>query len=232
LPDVLLAGGMRCGTSSMFRYLKAAGCVGSMLRKEVHYFDRHVARGEWWYRSFFPLRPSGPVVDATPSYLTTPGVAARAAALVPDARVLVVMRHPAVRAVSHFGYRRGRGHEPLARFEDALADEPARMARGDLFGCYAHHSRYEVGLREWLDHFPSEQLCVLLSERIFAADPEEFARLDAFLGLPGGTPFPHVNAGPPERPTAVAGLDVAATIAAVEELIGRPTGWEPTSAPR
>src|SRR4051794_20416189 len=56
LPDFLVIGAQRCGTSSLYRWLSGHPEVAPSLRKEVDYFARYNDRGLGWYRSHFPLR--------------------------------------------------------------------------------------------------------------------------------------------------------------------------------
>ncbi|MDQ3973589.1 MAG: hypothetical protein M3276_04520, partial [Actinomycetota bacterium] len=86
LPDFLVIGGMRCGTSSLFKYLSAHPDVARPLRKEVGYLTLHHDQPLAWYRTHFPLRArSGRrrTFEATPHYLFHPLAPARAARLLP-----------------------------------------------------------------------------------------------------------------------------------------------------
>jgi hypothetical protein len=226
LPSILLVGGIRCGSSSLNRYVQASGARGPLppVGKEVHFFDRNLARGPGWYRSLYPT--GGPNLDDTPSYLCTPGTAARAAQLLPSAKVLAILREPHERALSHFSWRRERGQEMCSTIEEALADEPNRTGEGrSMLDCYDLHSRYDVGLRSWLEHYPAERVCVLIAERLFAGDADELARCDAFLELRPPDGFPHTNAGARSEPMQPLANRYADVVAGVESIIGRPTGW-------
>jgi len=56
LPSFLIIGGIRCGTTSLIRYLDRHPSVGISATKEVHFYDWYFHRGENWYRSWFPLK--------------------------------------------------------------------------------------------------------------------------------------------------------------------------------
>ena len=56
LPDVVILGAQRGGTTSLFDWLATHPSVAPSTTKEVHYFDRHYANGERWYRAHFPLK--------------------------------------------------------------------------------------------------------------------------------------------------------------------------------
>lgn len=77
LPDTLLIGGIRCGSTSLHDWLVAAGYQhpGTDRKVEVHYFDRNLARGERWYRAWYPLgfvAELAPLVDAVEDLLGRP----------------------------------------------------------------------------------------------------------------------------------------------------------------
>src|SRR5690349_21510248 len=55
LPDFLIIGGQRCGTSSLYYYLLEHRQIGTASTKELHFFDDHFEKGLNWYRAQFPL---------------------------------------------------------------------------------------------------------------------------------------------------------------------------------
>ena len=226
LPDVLVIGGIRCGSTSVHRHLLGMGYVGAA-RKEVHYFDRYPDKPQRWYRSWFPIRSASGAVDSSPSYLCTPGVAERARGVVPGARIIAVLRSPADRAVSHFEWRRERGAEECETIAEAMQLEldGTRTPENSL-GCYLAHSQYEVGLQQWFAHFDPSSVCVLIAERLFANDADELDRLHGFLGgsAPGRFPMTNARSSAPNSVALQAGM-FDSTIDGVERAIGRSTGW-------
>jgi Sulfotransferase domain len=175
LPDFLIIGGQRCGTTSHYYYLRAHPQVLAALVKEVHFLSLHWTRGEGWYRAQFPLRagkagrrPAAPLTfEATPYYLAHPLAPSRAAPLLPEVKLLVLLRDPVSRAWSHYRHMVRLGLEPLS-FEEAIAQEPARLAgeveriRSDPHYDAVRHRRYSYlargayaeQLQQWLGHFP------------------------------------------------------------------------------
>ena len=98
-------GGQRCGSTSLHNYLAEHPQVGRPRIKEIQYLSIEHARGERWYRGHFPTRAyaarSGHAVErpllvgeASPYYLFHPLAPGRAAALLPDARIIAVLRDP------------------------------------------------------------------------------------------------------------------------------------------
>ncbi len=213
LPDFLLIGAQKAGTTSLYAYLVAHPDVRAAARKEVHYFDLGFTRGaelgEGWYRSMFPLRArlaleqrathGGPVLtgEASPYYLFHPMAPQRAAALVPDARLLVLVRDPVERAWSHYRHEVAAGREPLD-LAAALDAEPQRLAgaeedlragvdseptRAHRRFAYVGRGRYAEQLCAWLGHFPRDQVLVLTAEDLFERPEPTWQAAVDFLGL-------------------------------------------------
>jgi hypothetical protein len=201
LPDAVILGAQKCGTTSLHGYLVQHPGVIPPLRKEVHYFDLNYPRGEAWYRAHFGrIGEAGLNLDASPYYLFHPAVPARLHALLPDARLVVLLRDPVRRAYSHYWHERAKGREKL-EFEDAIAAEPARIAAAeagladgslDRSADHQHFSylargRYAEQLERWLALYPRERFHVVRFEDLVK---EPLARLNevlAFLGLPAAS---------------------------------------------
>ena len=205
LPDFLVIGGQKCGTTALYAYLRWHPQITGPAWKEISYFDRHYGRGEAWYRGQFPSRPwlrlTGgrsrrlPLVgEASPSYVLHPHAPARVRELVPDVRLVVLLRDPVDRALSHYNHEVALGREPLS-FEEALEREPERLdgeleRLGDTSyfshawwdHTYLARGRYAEQLERWLAVFPREQLLVLASERLRADPARTYAHVLEHLG--------------------------------------------------
>src|SRR5947209_8592328 len=130
LPNFLILGAQKAGTTALYAYLRWHPEITGPSFKEVSFFDRHYARGERWYRAHFPARRRPFVGEASPSYLFHPLVPERVARLLPDARLVAILRNPVDRAFSHYQHEVSLGREPLS-FEEAVAHEEERM-RGEV----------------------------------------------------------------------------------------------------
>jgi hypothetical protein len=218
LPDFIIIGAQKGGTTSLYDYVVQHPDVRAAVGKGLHFFDEHHARGAAWYRSNFPVlperlgarpRPLPLTGEASPDYMSHPLVPARVAALVPRVRLIALLRDPVARAQSHYHHERSRGREPLS-FAEALDREEERL-RGELervgfdetrshalrHSSYASRGVYVDQLARWLQHFPRSQLLVLRSEDLYA-DPEATThQVFAFLGLPPapGIAYRALNAG-------------------------------------
>jgi hypothetical protein len=180
LPEFLIIGAQRSGTTSLYRYLAAHPGVRVATGKELQFLTLNYGRGVRWYRAHFPVRPpSVASFEASPYYLYHPDAPARASSVLPAARFVAILRDPVERAYSHYLHSRRHGVEPLS-FADALAAEPERLAAGrEREYSYVARGRYAGQLGRWLRHVPAERLLVVRTEEL-AADP---ARVTRFLGL-------------------------------------------------
>lgn len=207
LPDFLVIGAMRSGSTSLYRNLSAHPQVGAAKHKEVHYFDLRYQRGRLWYRSNFPTRRAlrgietatgSPAItgEASPYYLFHPLVPQRVAAALPAAKLIAILRDPVDRAVSnyHMQVRRNLEDRPMAEAmavdierQDHLppADAPEWNTRGAPVRrtAYVGRGRYAEQLERWFERFPREQLLVVETASLSRGDGEGFARVVEFLGL-------------------------------------------------
>ena len=190
------------------------------VRKETEYFSRRFDNGERWYRGHFPLRRSSLTFEATPDYLFHPQAPARAAEAVPDARIVVLLREPVERAISHWQHMTRLGFEQLA-FRDALAAESDRIdaALADVAAgrsidegpllrySYRARGRYDEQLPRWLERYPRDRVLILRSDELFADPATSVAQLEQFAHLDPWTHGSFRNwstpgaAGAPKFPT-------------------------------
>ena len=206
LPDFLVIGAQKSGTTALFEYLRTNPAVVSPVAKELHYLDRERTwRQDRRYRLSFPSRerlvavggPSGRALtgEATPEYLFYADAPPRAAALVPDARLVVLLRDPVERAWSHWRMEVARGWEDLS-FEDALLAEEERFARalatGDRRSLNRHSYRvrglYADQLERWFRWYPRHQVHVERSDDLFGDPGATYDRILGFLRLPHHAP--------------------------------------------
>jgi len=230
MPDFLIIGAKRCGTTSLYRHLIAHPQIAPLFpsiehRKGVHYFDRNANRSVAWYRSHFAIRRAfgGPALcgEASPYYLHHPYAPQRAAAVAPRAKLIVLLRDPVARAWSHYCDEVKNGREPLP-FREAIAAEaeraaveyerlqrePAYASRPYEHLTYVTQGMYAQHLRRWLDVYPRQQVLAVRSEDLFADPAKALESVCSFLGLEDDGPgtFHHLNASPP-LPTDIEMMD-------------------------
>ncbi len=228
LPDFLIIGVQRGGTTSLYNYLVGHPCIAAARMKEVHFFDVHFQQGLGWYRRQFPpfwtkysARPQGrPALitgEASPYYIFHPLAPQRIATWLPQAKLLVLLRNPVERAYSHYRWIEKLGNENLS-FEQALECEAARL-QGEVEKIvrepgyyslshqhYAYLARglYADQLQVWFTLFPREQLYIESSEGFFQDPAAVLRRAFEFLQVPPWEPseYRKFNEGgyPPMNP--------------------------------
>jgi hypothetical protein len=266
LPDFIIVGAAKSGTTTLYGGLTehpwVEPCTTSDAyfgnTKEVHFFDYNYYRGADWYRAHFPLRSDrdafarehgAPFLtgEASPPYLSHLWVPQRARKMVPNVKLIAVLRDPIERAFSQFQMSRREGVEPLESFEEAIAREDERL-RPEIermaadprynswnFGCWSYlaRSRYAEQVERWLAVFPREQFLFLKAEDLFTDPNRVFAAAHEFLGLP-----PHTAEQAPRLNTSASYEGVNRTTREqlldyfrphnerLYELIGIDFGWE------
>ncbi|MFO7955055.1 sulfotransferase family protein [Thioalkalivibrio sp.] len=133
LPDFIIIGAQKSGTTSLYAYLSQHPQLFPSSTKEVHFFDGGLdpsvdtfKKGMPWYRAHFPLRKNmganQRTFEASPLYIFNPLAPERIANVVPNVKIIALLRNPTERAISHFFHERRRGREPLA-IDEALEKE-------------------------------------------------------------------------------------------------------------
>jgi hypothetical protein len=205
LPDFIIIGAQKGGTSLLYRLLIEHPLVEPAATKELHFFDNNFSEGLSWYGRHFPRSKyvddrttvSG---EATPSYLLDPLVPERMAKTIPDAKLIALLRNPVDRAYSHYQMWVRRGDE-IRSFGEATRQEMAGETRAGYLvrGLYAEQI-------ERFSHFTErDHLLIMNSEDFFSRRWDILGRAVAFLGLPPLAPF----AVPPSTKTTYPPMDPA-----------------------
>jgi hypothetical protein len=210
LPGCIIIGAQKGGTSSLFSYLgqhpNIAPCFAT---KEPEYFSERYWDGVNSYRYYFPtlisrLAKGGTLIglEGSPDYMLDPRAAARARALLPDLKMIVLLRNPIDRAYSqwsmHFKSKTSNVvKKELLSFEEAMAQEEARTA-GEFekmladphyfsellrYRGYKFRGVYAERLKPWLEHYPREQILVLRSEDLYENPAVMLNNVANFLGI-------------------------------------------------
>lgn len=183
LPTFLVIGAMKAGTSSLWLYLAEHPDIymapTDAPTKELDFFtDRgHWHRGVEWYRAQFAGAGSCTAVgEASVNYSKHPlhrGVPERAAAVVPEARLVYLIRHPLDRIVSHYRHAMAEWAAPQPLAEAVLDDHPQ----------YLTPCRYAEQLERWLEHFPRDRIHVVTTEDLAHDRAGVVAGVCRFLGV-------------------------------------------------
>jgi lipopolysaccharide transport system ATP-binding protein len=192
LPDFVVIGTQKGGTGFFYRLLTEHPLVRRAASKELHFFDNRFAEGVGWYKRCFP---EGERVDghrtvtgeASPSYLFDPQVPERMARIVPDTRLIALLRNPVDRANSHYQMQVRRGKEARS-FKEATEEEMASAeGRGnpvDKAKAYLTRGLYAEQLERFSSFAERDRLLVVKSENLFTRPLEVLRGVLRFLELP------------------------------------------------
>lgn len=185
-PSFLVVGGVKCGTYSLYEYLKFHPRIAVPRKKELGYFanDRRYPDPDW-YRQQFRVRPkdkrriraSG---EFTPSYCFSPCIE-RIHAFNPEIKLIMMVRNPIARAVSQYHMYRKKGMENRPIEQAILADNGERP---HISHAYLSRGRYHEQLVRMHQYFPPHQILVQRLEDLAQTPQAVMDRITGFLGLP------------------------------------------------
>jgi hypothetical protein len=246
VPDFVIIGAQRGGTTSLHAYLSAHPLVTTPTKKELHFLTDRFERGLDWYLDQFSFSlPSGAITgEATPYALFHPLAPERLRQTAPRAKLIALLRNPVDRAYSHYLLERSRGFEPLdfAAALDAEADrlageeakivnDPAYISESHKHASYLARGDYAPQLERWLAHVPREQLLILRSEDLYERPAETTSQVTAFLGIAPEVDIPFAahnrSAGSPLEPVLRTRLQAhfAPKIARLEQRLDWNLDW-------
>lgn len=185
LPNFIIIGAAKSGTTTLYRLLEQHPQVYMNPVKEPHFFSSGCTGGgesrpdgkpTWrgrmpvrdldsYYALFSGAAGEQAIGEASTSYLPSEEAPLRIAQLVPDAKLLAILRNPVDRAYSQHMHHVRDGREPLDTFEEALDAEASRMKEGwGVFWCHKRSGLYAEQLQRYYDHFDKDQIQVYLFE--------------------------------------------------------------------
>ncbi len=186
LPTFFIIGAARAGTTSLHYYLSLHPQIQMSATKEPHFLAGPAGEFAYGaprvdrlddYRALFDPQVSVRG-EASPSYAAYPrriGVPARIKELVPDARLIYLVRDPVERTVSHYRHRVATEGE-RREFGEALEDlEPSNI--------YLCASRYATQLEQYLAHFPAARVLVIEQSDLRQSRTETLGKIFSFLGV-------------------------------------------------
>jgi len=235
LPSFIIIGAAKAATTWIAHQLRERPDV-YLPGPEPHYFSREYARGEDWYADWFDgARPNQLVGEKSADYLADSHVPLRMAALLPDVRLIAQLRNPVERAYSDYCmlFRRGQVNGDIDAYLDRARTSQPRFLDD---GLYARH------IARFLDHFPADQLRIVLHEEISSEPERVVSSICEMLGLdpmPITSPAKRVNdGGAPLAPLAfrrmpatikrvVAPLRGNPMFESARKLIARPVSYPP-----
>jgi len=209
-PDFVIVGAQRCGTTSLFRALNKHPAMMSnvMNAKGIHYFDTSYHRDLAWYFAHFPTRADRDshaakvgqkaiVGEASPYYLYHPAGAQRMAQAIPDAKIIILLRDPVKRAISHHLHMVFEGHEPIEDIDQALnmestrlegieqrlLNEPTFVSRPHQHFSYTERGHYAQQLEKFLEHYDRNNVLVMTTDELISNSQSSLSAIQSFIGL-------------------------------------------------
>jgi hypothetical protein len=177
LPNLVVIGAQKCGTTSLHHYLAVHPEVSMSAIKETNFFLGGDAwdRGTSWYASL--VDPAAKIRgESSPEYTNLPvwqGVAERMHTTIPDAKLIYLVRDPIERIISHYVHRVATGEE-RRKFDEAV--------RGPD-NVYVTRSRYAVQIRPFLERYPRERILIASQEELLTRRRASLRRIFGFLDV-------------------------------------------------
>jgi hypothetical protein len=195
MPNFLILGAMKAGTTSLYHYLQQHPQVYMSPIKEPNFFalegrklDFNGAEGREWindrikrefvtniaeYRALFEEASSETAIgEASTMYLYSPEAPGRIKHYIPKANLITILRNPVERAYSAFLYMCRDSREPLSDFSEALRAEETRMRNNwEWIWHYKNAGFYYVQLKRYFDVFDQDQIKVYLYEDLRTDTP-------------------------------------------------------------
>jgi len=183
LPNLIIIGAQKCGTSALHHYLGLHPDVFMSEDKELNFFieEKNWPRGREWYESNF-TRPAKIYGEASPDYTKYPrarGVPERMHSLIPDAKLIYMVRHPVDRIVSQYIHDRGSGVETRS-LSDALKGNGTVPMDSTRF---IQRSSYYMQLQQFLPYYPKDRILVITQEDLLRRREDTLRAVFQFLGV-------------------------------------------------
>ena len=180
LPNLVVIGGLKCGTTSLHHYLNLHPEVQMSRPKELNFFvaELNWRFGHGWYTTHFdagvPIRG-----ESSPHYTNRPrfeGVAERMQSVLGEVRLVYMVRDPVDRMLSHYLHNVAGGYE----------DRPLEEALTDADSSYVARSRYGYQLEPYVEAFGRERIRILSREELKGERAESMRSAFDFLGVDPG----------------------------------------------
>ncbi len=201
LLDFLIIGAQKSGTTTLFKLLSQHSSIYMPPEKEAPFFslDERYERGwDWYTEEFFKNAPKNLLWGkASPQYMTDNRVPARIAELMPEVKLIAILREPVSRAYSHYKMLVRRGKEERS-FEEAIQQQliPENLEKSREYpeeeNCYIVWGEYGRILSNFLQYFSKSQMLILFMDDLASRPDLIMIRLYEFLGISKELPK-HLN---------------------------------------
>lgn len=198
LPQFLIIGAQKSGTTTLFRYLLTHSKILKPIMKEINYFDEFYHKGWNWYRMHFPFSKPGHLTgEASTSYLFSIHAPQRIKEHLPNVKFIVLLRNPIERAYSHYYHELRNGNETITDFNTAIEKESERidknyhrMTRDSSFYdpnvrrfAYIKKGIYADQFERWFVYFKPCRFKIIESNRLFKNPKDVVNEIADFLEI-------------------------------------------------
>ena len=198
LPDFLVIGAKRCGTTSLYEYLGQHPCIKKSSHDNIGFFNDNFHLGIDFYKSFFPTifekkkiiqkNKKFMTYDVTPFYIYHEQTPKRIHQILPNIKLIVILRNPVDRSYSNYFLG-----DQQKTFEELIADEKKILNKIDKnnvdeYYDFVHTSMlargfYAEQLETWYKIFPKNQILIIKSEDFAIQTNKIMNEIFNFLGL-------------------------------------------------
>lgn len=178
LPNLIIVGAMKCGTTSLHYYLNLHPQISMSEVKELNFFvqERNWHKGIKWYESNFTNKTKI-CGEPSPNYTNYPffrGVPKRMYSIVPEAKLIYIVRDPIERIISHYihNYINALENKTIIEALTRLDDNP-----------YVCRSKYYMQLEQYLNYFPKSSILIITLEDLYSHRQQTLQRVFRFLEI-------------------------------------------------
>lgn len=207
LPNFIVIGVGRGGTTALFHYLGQHNCITKSAYDEIGYFDDNYHLGLHWYRSMFPtifykqkiIKKYGKFLtfEVTPWYIRRPWTAKRIHEILPNIKLIVILRNPVDRTYSHYHLSK-RESGVTKSFDEVIGDDMNNLSKFSqknnkfidsyfqtlVQNSYLARGFYVEQLEQWFEIFNKKQLLVISSEDLANKTQSTLDTVFKFLDVP------------------------------------------------
>ncbi|RXP45405.1 sulfotransferase [Lutibacter sp. HS1-25] len=181
LPNFLIIGAMKCGTTSLHDYLGKHPEIYTTNPKEIHFFTKDIYNPALLNEYLSNFKSNKKISGASPQNYTKrhridfSGVPERLYKHAPNIKLIYVVRDPIKRIISHYNEAQEGGYAPEQSFNNYLVEYKNNH--------YVKTSMYYYQLQAYLEYFSMDQILVIESERLLTNRLETLNTVFDFLGV-------------------------------------------------
>ncbi|MGL6340114.1 MAG: sulfotransferase domain-containing protein [Waterburya sp.] len=191
-PDFLVIGAMKSATSAIYEYMMQHQQIVRRFPKELHFFTLNYEKGLDWYLSQFACPRENElgqkllIGEASPSYLSSEKAPALISKLLPDVKIIVSLRNPTDRAISHYYHQLHRVKDETRPIELVFSSQEIAQIRTNPHSKtsnYLQLGKYVTQIKNWFNIFPKEQILILNYHDLEKNADEFIKKILTFLEL-------------------------------------------------